>query len=171
MKWLAAIAVIVLLVVDYLYYDEFGPPPQLERFLERLTTSDPEETPAPGAERVLGSLASGSEQATPTRGPINESPTSGNAGCPSPPCAWDYAPAISQVSWEQAPRMSADGSFSFIARIHEGHTLILPSIAQRGVSNVSFVTGPTLHGSVIPPARPGYSWNPVTGQYIAHTYD
>lgn len=171
MRWLAAIAIVALLVVDYLYYDEFGPPPQIEGFLESLRTGDSESTPTPEVEGFLGRFESGNEKATPTKIPTNETLTAGSTGCPSPPCAWDYEPVISNVSWEQRPTLRADGAFSFTAQIEEGHTLVLPSLTQRGVSNVALVTGSTLHGNVIPPAGPGYSWNATPGQYVAHTYD
>ena len=46
MKWLAAIVVVVLLVLAYLYYEEFGLPTRVEEFLENLI-SDEEGVPAP----------------------------------------------------------------------------------------------------------------------------
>ena len=43
MRWLVAIAVVGLLVIGYLYYDEFGLPTRVEEFLEDLTSDEGEE--------------------------------------------------------------------------------------------------------------------------------
>ncbi len=48
MRWLVAIGVIVLLVLAYLYYNEFGLPTRVEEFIENLI-ADEEETAAPAA--------------------------------------------------------------------------------------------------------------------------
>ena len=58
MRWLVAIAMVGLLVIGYLYYDEFGLPTRVEEFLEDLT-SDEEEEAAP----------------SPTRAPARQAPT------------------------------------------------------------------------------------------------
>ncbi len=174
MRWLAAGVIVALIIVDYLYYDEFGAPPQVERFLEDLTSDDANDEQAAPAREVAGpgDLAPGEQGLlAPTRGSLGEASPGRSGSCPSPPCAWDYEPVISKVSWEQRPTLGVDGSFSFIARIEEGHSLVLPSRTQQGVSNVALVAGTTLYGSVIPPAGPGYSWDPAPGQYIAHTYE
>ena len=63
MRWLVAIGIIVLLVLTYLYYDEFGLPSAVEEFIENLI-SDEEEATAP----------------TPTRTPAREAP----AAAPTP---------------------------------------------------------------------------------------
>ena len=48
MRWLVAIAVVVLLVLAYFYYDEFGLPTKVEEFLENLISDEEEEaTPTP----------------------------------------------------------------------------------------------------------------------------
>ena len=60
MRWLAAIAVVVLLVLAYLYYDEFGLPSPVEEFLENLI-SDEEDAPAP-----TGAPTRETPRATPT---------------------------------------------------------------------------------------------------------
>ncbi|MDE2837728.1 MAG: hypothetical protein OXL97_09535 [Chloroflexota bacterium] len=46
MRWLIAIVLVALLVIGYLYYDEFGLPTRVEEFLENLTP-DEEDAPAP----------------------------------------------------------------------------------------------------------------------------
>ncbi len=62
MRWLVAIGVVVLLVLAYLYYDEFGLPTRVEEFLENLI-SDDEDMPAPAPTREQ---AKESTVATPT---------------------------------------------------------------------------------------------------------
>ena len=85
MRWLVAIAVAVLLVLAYFYYDEFGLPTKVEEFLENLI-SDEEEEAGP----------------TPILQPRGEAPTatpilrdSGSATTPAPtprPTATSTAP-------------------------------------------------------------------------------
>ena len=47
MRWLVAIGVIVLLVLAYLYYDEFGLPTRVEEFIENFISDEEEATPTP----------------------------------------------------------------------------------------------------------------------------
>ena len=42
MRWLAAIGIVVLLVLAYLYYEEFGLPSKVEEFIENLIADDEE---------------------------------------------------------------------------------------------------------------------------------
>ena len=43
MRWLAAIAVVAVLVIGYLYYDEFGLPTRVEEFLGNISSDEGEE--------------------------------------------------------------------------------------------------------------------------------
>ena len=86
------------------------------------------------------------------------------------PCARDTVPLLGNVDWVEGPEISATGELSLIARIHEGHNLILPGGANGGVSNIALTAGSNLYGSVVPPSQPGWNWNPGPGLWVADTY-
>ena len=84
MRWLVAIVVVGLLVIGYLYYDEFGLPTRVEEFLEDLT-SDEEEEAAPSPTRAPARQA-------PTAAPTPRDTDSGAAPTSTPPPGGTSAP-------------------------------------------------------------------------------
>lgn len=87
MRWLVAIAVVVLLVLAYFYYDEFGLPTRVEEFLENLI-SDEEEDAAP----------------TPTSRPARETPTAApRSSAPDPTATPTSAPRPAETRAAPTP--------------------------------------------------------------------
>ena len=76
MRWLVAIAMVGLLVIGYLYYDEFGLPTKVEEFLEDLTSDEeeaasltPTRQPAKGAPTAAATPRDTDSTAVPTPTP------------------------------------------------------------------------------------------------------
>ena len=99
-----------------------------------------------------------------SRGRLDEIPC-------GPDCQWDYEPAISAVEWLNGPSITADGTLTLTARLNKGTRLILPG-RSGGASNIALSDGGTrLYGTVVPPARGGWNWNPEPGLWIARVYE
>lgn len=86
-------------------------------------------------------------------------------------CQWDYEPAISAVKWLSGPSVTADGVLTLTAQLNKGTRLILPG-RSGGASNIALTDGGArLYGTVVPPARGGWNWNPEPGLWIARFYE
>ena len=86
-------------------------------------------------------------------------------------CQWDYEPAISAVKWLSGPSITADGVLTLTAQLNESTKLILPG-QSGGASNIALTDGGTrLYGTVVPPARGGWNWNPGPGLWVARVYE
>ena len=93
--------------------------------------------------------------------------------CSPPPCNTRVAPGSSHVDWIELPRITANGEFSLVARVHEGHELVVATPAPNGGRlNLIFSDGPDLYGHILPVDNtPGYRWREKPGQWIADVYD
>ena len=130
--------------------------------------------PTPTATALPTRMATPTRALTPTRLPESVSANDRNElpaiDC-GPDCAWDYAPLVGSVDWVQRPRISESGILSLVARVKNGHSLILPG-SYGGSSNISLTDGgDKLYGSVLPPAGPGWQWTVAPGQWIASRYE
>ena len=95
--------------------------------------------------------------------------------CSPKPCDTDYAPVVAHVNWVKPPQVTADGKFTLVARIHNGHDLIIATPAPNGGRlNLHFSRGSTLFGSILPVDNtPGWKWSekPTTWEADVYTYE
>ena len=88
----------------------------------------------------------------------------------SPNCNYDNVPVVGKVNWIEPPTVSSRGLLTLKAQLKEGIVLTVPSIGTG--NNITLTNGAdVLFGTVLPPAGPGWSWDPSPGQWIAHTYN
>ena len=88
-----------------------------------------------------------------------------------PNCQWGFAPTVSDVEWVKHPTVSANGTLTLTVRPGKDDKLRLPGTSGGGASNVTLTNGRSkLYGFVIPPASPGWTWDPAPGQWIASRY-
>ena len=126
--------------------------------------TSPLSVPVPTSD-VAGTISAGNPQ--PAKG---DRQGLGEVDC-GPNCSGDFVPATSNVKWLQPPAVSSSGVLSLEVRISEGDHLTLPGGFGGGASNIALTNGSsTLYGFVIPPAGPGFSWNPAPGQWTADVY-
>ena len=106
---------------------------------------------------------------TPTPEPKGLQP----AVCNPSPCNEATPPAISLVDWVESPRVTADGKFTLIARVHVGHDLIIANPAPPvGRLNVNFSNDGVLYGSILPADNtPGWKWKEKPTTWEADVYD
>ncbi len=109
----------------------------------------------------------------------NTSPTSTPATLPTVPCPEpcnrneDIPPISGHVDWLEPPTVTSSGEFSFKARIHDGHDLIVgdPS-PEGGRLNVHFSRGDNVYGSVLPVDNTeGWRWKEKPTTWEADVYD
>ena len=89
MRWLAAILVVALLVIGYLYYEEFGLPTRIEEFLENLTRDEedaaaPTHTPAREAPAAAPTPRDTESDTAPTPTPTPRPAATSAAPTPTP---------------------------------------------------------------------------------------
>ena len=87
--------------------------------------------------------------------------------CTPMPCNTDFA--SDHLDWIEPPRVSAGGEFSFAARIHDGHDLIVATPAPDGGRlNLHFSSGSAVYDPV--DNTPGGSWKVKSGTWEADVY-
>ena len=83
--------------------------------------------------------------------------------CSPPPCNSQTAPRSGHVDWIELPRITASGEFSLVARVHDGHDLVVPNPGPDGGRlNLIFSDGPDLHGHIAPSRQ--HSRIPMEGE-------
>ena len=105
--------------------------------------------------------------------PPTPQPRTGTPGVDcGPNCSWDFVPAVTSVEWIDPPTVSVHGNLTLQVKVGENDRITFPNQAGGGASNIALTNGGSqLYGMVIPPAPPGMTWNPTSGQWIADTYD
>ena len=88
----------------------------------------------------------------------------------SDPCSWDYERDTNSIDWLLGPQISREGYLDLIVRIDESKRLIVLG-GNGGSSNVNLTDGGrTLYGSILPPPKLGWDWNPGPGWWVADRY-
>ena len=95
--------------------------------------------------------------------------------CTPKPCNTAPAPTFAHVDWIEPPQVTADGKFTLVARVHDGHDLIIATPApDSGRLNLHFSRGSALFGSILPVDNtPGWKWRekPTSWEADVYTYE
>lgn len=92
--------------------------------------------------------------------------------CTPNPCNEAVPPPVSFVDWVEPPRVTADGRFTLVARVHEGHDLIIANpTPPAGRLNINFSNNGVLYGSILPvDDTPGWKWKEKETTWEADVY-
>ena len=113
----------------------------------------------------------------PTATPANATePTIATGGLPTVvcdpmPCNENTAPLTANVDWVEPPQVTSDGTFTLVARVHDGHDLKIANPKDGGRMNVNFSGDGETYGSILPvDDTPGWSWKAKPGSWEADVY-
>lgn len=133
-------------------------------------TPEPTATATPEPTATLTPTPTATPLPTPT--PTTEPKRLAPVVCDPIPCNEATAPPISYVDWVERPRVTADGTFTLVARVHEGHDLIIANPAPPvGRLNVNFSNAGVLYGSILPVDNtPDWKWREKETTWEADVY-
>ena len=77
------------------------------------------------------------------------------------------------MDWVEPPQVTADGKFTLVARVHEGHDIVIANPAPPiGRGNIHFSSGSEVYGSIWPVDNtPGWRWKEKPGTWEADVYN
>lgn len=143
---------------------------------EAADTLEPEPTATPASipDPTTPSDPTATTQPTPTREPT-ATPTLTSAvlptvECTPKPCNTSFVG--DHLDWIKPPQVSAGGEFSLVARIHDGHDLIVATPAPDGGRlNLHFTSESVIYGSILPVDNtPGWRWKEKPSSWEADVY-